>query len=177
MASYSLEHLPVAMDVGTCKITGNLLIIVACQYFKGNERKTKGKDRDKRPSEERHGNDGKDEGKGRGLSEEKSGNEGRDKSKGEKKEKIAIKRKDKGKGISEEMNDISIIEVDYKNGWTCRRKHHIKPDKRQITKLIYDENYGLIMGCYRGYIERFDIIKFESIAKWDNNLKAVGSDK
>ena len=33
------------------------------------------------------------------------------------------------------------------------------------------------MACYRGYIERFDNINFKSVQKWDNNLKAVGSEK
>lgn len=37
VCSYGLLHLPVAMDVGTDKITGNLLIIVACQRFRKNK--------------------------------------------------------------------------------------------------------------------------------------------
>ena len=122
VCSYGLPHLPVAMDVGTDKISGNLLIIVACQYFRRNET-------------------------------QKKGNE-----------------------MSEERNRIYIIEVDAKRG-ICRKKEQFTPDKPQITKLIYDENYGLIMACYRGYIERFDNINFKSVQKWDNNLKAVGSEK
>ena len=39
MTNYGLDDLPIAMDTGTCKITRNLLIIVACQQFRGNERK------------------------------------------------------------------------------------------------------------------------------------------
>lgn len=111
------------MDVGTDKISGNLLIIVACQKIADRKLQQKGND------------------------------------------------------TSEERNYISVIEVDPTNGWSCRKKHHITPEKPQITKLIYDENYGLIMACYRGYIERFDNINFKSVQKWDNNLKAVGSEK
>ena len=42
---------------------------------------------------------------------------------------------------------------------------------------MYKKNYGLIMACYRGYIERFDANKFRSVSKWENNMKAIGSDK
>ena len=42
---------------------------------------------------------------------------------------------------------------------------------------MYKKNYGLIMACYRGYIEHFDGNNFKSVNKWSNNMKAIGSEK
>ena len=72
---------------------------------------------------------------------------------------------------------MSVIEVDQENGWKVQEKKRIYPDVPQITKIIYKKNYGLIMACYRGYIEHFDGINFKSVNKWHNNMKAIGSEK
>ena len=42
---------------------------------------------------------------------------------------------------------------------------------------MYDENYGLIVACYRGYIAHYDSIRFEKVYDWHNDLKAIGSEK
>ena len=121
MASHSLEHLPVAMDVGQKKSNGKLLIFVACQFFK--------------------------EGK---LSKDKKG--------------------------TEENCYISVLEIDQLNGYSIAETR-IYPSKPQISRIMYKKNYGLIMACYRGYIEHFDGNNFKSVNKWSNNMKAIGSEK
>ena len=42
---------------------------------------------------------------------------------------------------------------------------------------MYEENYGLIVACYRGYIAHYDSIRFEKVYDWHNDLKAIGSEK
>ena len=42
---------------------------------------------------------------------------------------------------------------------------------------MYKKNYGLILACYRGYIEHFDGNSFKSLNSWANNLKQIGSGK
>jgi len=122
LASHTLEHLPVAMDVGSKKSNGKLLIFVACQFFKGEK-----------------------------LMKDKKG--------------------------SEEKCYISVIEVDQFNGYSVTEKTRIYPSKPQISRIMYKKNYGLIMACYRGYIEHFDGNNFKSVNKWSNNMKAIGSEK
>ena len=39
-----------------------------------------------------------------------------------------------------------------------------------ITKVLYDENCGLMMGCFRGYIRIFDANNFQSTGKWKNQI-------
>ena len=33
------------------------------------------------------------------------------------------------------------------------------------------------MACYRGYIESFDPVNFESMNSWANNMTAIGSEQ
>ena len=122
VASFVLESLPVAMDIGSHKLTGKLLVFVAQQTFKGDKLK-------------------------------------------------------KSKESNDEKCYISVIEVDQHNGFAVHEKTRIFPDRPQITRLLYKKNYGLIMACYRGYIEHFDGNNFKSVKKWSNNMKAIGSDK
>ena len=51
---------------------------------------------------------------------------------------------------------ISVLEFDELNDFKPREIHLIKSPRPQIVKLIYNEKCGLIMGCFRGYIEVFD---------------------
>ena len=54
----------------------------------------------------------------------------------------------------------------------------IKPEVPQITKILYDLDYGLIIACYRGFIQHFDNINFLPVGKpWHNNMAAIGSEK
>ena len=78
--------------------------------------------------------------------------------------------------MSVEKNYINVIEVDH-NTWTCNCIKVIKPEVSQVTKIMYDENYGLIVACYRGYIAHYDSIRFEKVYDWHNDLKAIGSEK
>lgn len=41
----------------------------------------------------------------------------------------------------------------------------------QITKIIYNPDFGLIMACFMGYVEVFDPIEFKSRAHWDNEIQ------
>lgn len=53
-----------------------------------------------------------------------------------------------------------------------RELARIKSKAEQITKVHYHENCGLIVGCFRGYIENFDPVNFLSLGKWHNNINA-----
>ena len=83
----------------------------------------------------------------------------------------------KTKEGNQEKCYISVIEVDQMNGFAIHEKTRIFPEKPQISRILYKKKYGLIMACYRGYIEHFDGNNFESVNKWSNNMKAIGSDK
>lgn len=122
MASHLLDHLPVGMDVGSHKLTGKLLIFVACQYVKGDSRE-------------------------------------------DSKEKDEI------------QNYIIVLEVDQNNNYSIQEQERIKTAHAQITRIMYKKNYGLILACYRGYIEHFDGNSFKSVHSWANDLKQIGSSK
>ena len=85
--------------------------------------------------------------------------------------------KKSAKGGNEEKCYISVIEVDQMNGFAIHEKTRIYPDKPQISRILYKKKYGLIMACYRGYIEHFDGNNFKHVESWSNNMKAIGSDK
>ena len=92
---------------------------------------------------------------------------------------------EKGKGRGEiktqtaaAMNEaayISVVEFDQLNGFKAREAHLIRTPRPQIVKLIYDAKCGLIVGCFRGYIEVYDSSAYTPKWKWDNDLKAVAS--
>ena len=83
----------------------------------------------------------------------------------------------KDKNGQEEKCYILVLSVDTDNGYVVKVSTKIHPSKPQISKIMYKKNYGLIMACYRGYIERFDSNNFKSVSKWVNNMKAIGSEK
>ena len=70
---------------------------------------------------------------------------------------------------------ISVLEFDELNDFKPRELHLIKSPRPQIVKLIYHEKCGLIVGCFRGYIEVYDRVSFTSKWKWDNTLKSIAS--
>jgi len=47
----------------------------------------------------------------------------------------------------------------------------------QITKILYRSECGLIMACFKGYIELFDSIEFHSKGKWENETRVVKDEK
>ena len=61
------------------------------------------------------------------------------------------------------------------NDYKTTRLHLIESAAPQITKILYRPACGLIMGCFRGYIEVFDRVSFTSKWKWDNTLKSIAS--
>lgn len=75
------------------------------------------------------------------------------------------------------MYYINVIEVDQDNGYAVKVLKRIPSSKGQISKILYKKRYGLIMACYRGYIESFDPVNFESMNSWANNMTAIGSEQ
>ena len=128
---FDSTSLPIGMDVGTHKLTGKLLIFVACQAFREREFKA-------------------------------------------------------SKDSESASYYISVLEVDDKKAATTptgESRYHVDEIKRiwsnngQIAKILYKEEYGLIMACYRGYIESYDPVHFNRLNYWANNMKAIGSEQ
>ena len=92
-------------------------------------------------------------------------------------QELSQEKMQKSKDADDEKNYILILEVDQENGFRVSEKKRIYPQKPQITRIMYKKKYGLIMACYRGYIEHFDRNSFKSVNSWSNNMKAIGSDK
>ena len=71
--------------------------------------------------------------------------------------------------LEEEGESVLLIyEVDYLNGFKVTE--YLKNGRRKInenlvTKILYKE-CGLILSCYRSYLELFDGIDFDSKMKW-----------
>ena len=88
------------------------------------------------------------------------------------------RQKSSGKEGNEERCVILVIEVDQMNGFKIvEKKPAIYPEKSQITRIIFNQNYGLIIACYRGHIEHREPNNFTIVNKWSNNMKAIGSEK
>ena len=83
----------------------------------------------------------------------------------------------KGNDGSEEKNYVTILEVNPWKSWLIEEKARIWPEVPYVTKILYDMDYGLIVACYRGFIQHFDGINFQSVGKWHNNMAAIGSEK
>ena len=68
---------------------------------------------------------------------------------------------------------ISIIEFDLLNNFKSREVHHFKSPRPQIVKLMYHEKCGLIIACFRGFIQVYDKVSFAPKWKWENHFKSI----
>ena len=68
---------------------------------------------------------------------------------------------------------ISILEFDILKGFKAREVHLIKSPRPQIVKLIYHNKCGLIIACFRGFIQVYDKVNFQPKWKWENYFKSI----
>ena len=52
-----------------------------------------------------------------------------------------------------ERNYIRIFRVDPENHFEMKAWKTLEPGVPQIMRILYKKDYGLIMACYRGYIQ------------------------
>ena len=71
-------------------------------------------------------------------------------------------------GSDGEYNVICVYEFNQEEKYVFRELCRFKTEKPQVTKLLYREDCGLIMGCFQGYVELFDASSFASKGKWDS---------
>lgn len=74
----------------------------------------------------------------------------------------------KDSASKDELCLIKVLEFDQFNGFKCKELETIRPRRPQVSKILYKKNYGLIMACFRGYIEVFDNNKFRPSLVWDS---------
>ena len=68
---------------------------------------------------------------------------------------------------------ISIVEFDVMNNFKAREINLIKAPRPQIIKIIYHEKCGLIIACFRGFIQVYDKVSFTPKWKWENHFKSI----
>lgn len=61
---------------------------------------------------------------------------------------------------------LVVYELDQHTNYQLTELKRIRAKQPNITKVIYHEDCGLLMGCFRGYIELFDPTTFESTGRW-----------
>ena len=65
---------------------------------------------------------------------------------------------------------IVVYEFDQNNDYAVKELARIRSRITHVTAVRYHEEVGLIMGCFRGYIEVFDPITFKSVGRWFNQI-------
>lgn len=63
---------------------------------------------------------------------------------------------------------IVVYEFDQHNDYQVKELSRIRARLTHVTAVKYNEEVGLIMGCFRGYIEIFDPVSFKSVGRWYN---------